>query len=174
MLANQPESANHPLHAFALGAARTEFLSFQLGSVSYAIDILKVQEIRAYEPPTRMANAPASVKGVLNLRGVIVPIIDLRTKLGLPLAEFDSATVTVVLTLEHGVVGAIVDSVSDVVDINPAEVKPAPRFDAGTAGHFVTGITTQTTGGMERLLMLLDIDSALALNANEPVTQMLQ
>ena len=142
--------------------ATSERLSFQLGVVHYAIDILKVQEIRAYEAPTRMVNAPAYVRGVLNLRGVIVPVIDLRIKLGLPHAEFTASTVTVVLNLEQGVVGVVVDSVSDVVDLHPNQIKPAPYFDSPVAAHCITGIATVQQGDTERLLMLLDIDSALS------------
>ena len=152
----------------------SERLSFQLGTVTYAIDILKVQEIRAYEPPTRMVNAPECVKGVLNLRGIIVPVIDLRIKLGLPQAEFTASTVTVVLNLARGVVGAVVDSVNDVVDLHPSQIKHAPHFDSPVAAHCITGIATVQQGDAERLLMLLDIDSVLSLHADAAVGTMLQ
>jgi purine-binding chemotaxis protein CheW len=152
----------------------SECLSFQLGSVSYAIDILKVQEIRAYETPTRMVNAPACVKGVLNLRGVIVPVVDLRIKLGLPQADFNTSTVTVVLSLSQGVVGAVVDSVSDVLDLSPSQIKPAPHFDSVMPAHCITGIASVPQGDTERLLMLLDIDSVLSLHAHPAGSAVLQ
>jgi purine-binding chemotaxis protein CheW len=151
-----------------------ECLSFQLGTVSYAIDILKVQEIRAYEQPTRMVNTPVFVKGVLNLRGVIVPVIDLRVKLDLAQADFTTSTVTMILNLDRGVVGAVVDSVSDVVDLSPTQIKPAPHFDSAMPAHCITGIATVTTGDAERLLMLLDIDSVLALHAQPAAAALLQ
>ena len=148
-----------------LPASYSECLSFQLGSVSYAIDILKVQEIRAYEVPTRLVNAPAYVKGVLNLRGVIVPVVDLRTKLGLPQVDFNASTVTVILNLGQGVVGAVVDSVSDVLDLSAEQIKPAPHFDSVMPAHCIAGIASVQQGDTERLLMLLDIDSVLCLQA---------
>jgi purine-binding chemotaxis protein CheW len=92
--------------------ASGEFLTFRLGAEEYGIDILKVQEIRSYEQPTRIANAPAFIKGVVNLRGVIVPIVDLRLKLGCDTAEYNSFTVVIVLNVKGRVVGAVVDSVS--------------------------------------------------------------
>ena len=94
---------------------RHEFLSFQLGTEEYAIDILKVQEIRGYEQPTSIANAPPFIKGVINLRGVIVPIVDLRIKLGLGSVEYTPFTVVIVLNVAKRVVGIVVDSVSDVI-----------------------------------------------------------
>ncbi len=121
-------------------AVFSECLSFQLGTVSYAIDIQKVQEIRAYETPTRLINAPAFVQGVLNLRGIVVPVIDMRTKLGLLPVERTANTVMMVLNLDWGVVGAVVDSVSDVVDLNPDHVKPAPGFSGFESEHCVKGI----------------------------------
>jgi purine-binding chemotaxis protein CheW len=92
-----------------------EFLTFRLGGEEYGIDILRVQEIRSYEQPTRIANAPHFIKGVVNLRGVIVPIIDLRLKLGCDTAEYNAFTVVIVLNVKGRVVGAVVDSVSDVL-----------------------------------------------------------
>ena len=102
--------------AFSMAAARSgEYLTFRLGGEEYGIDILRVQEIRSYEPPTRIANAPSFIKGVVNLRGVIVPIIDLRVKLGCETIEYNAFTVVVVLNVKGRVVGAVVDSVSDVL-----------------------------------------------------------
>ena len=105
-----------------------EYLTFRLGEEEYGIDILRVQEIRSYEAPTRIANAPPFIKGVVNLRGVIVPIIDLRLKLGCSSAEYNAFTVVIVLNLRGRVVGVIVDSVSDVLQLDRDHIKPAPEM----------------------------------------------
>ena len=96
-----------------------EVLSFKLGKEEYGISILKVQEIRGYEQPTRMANAPEHLKGVINLRGSIVPIVDMRIKFGLAEPKYDSFTVVIILNIGHHVIGMVVDSVSDVVTLSP-------------------------------------------------------
>ena len=103
-----------------------EFLSFKLASEEYGIDILRVQEIRSYEAPTRIANAPAFVKGVINLRGVIVPIIDMRLKFNLGEVNYDGFTVVIVLNIGRQVVGIVVDSVSDVITLTPEQLRPVP------------------------------------------------
>jgi purine-binding chemotaxis protein CheW len=97
--------------------ASAEFLTFRLGGEEYGIDILRVQEIRSYEEPTRIANAPSFIKGVVNLRGVIVPVVDLRIKLGCDKVEYNGFTVVIVLNVRGRVVGAVVDSVSDVLEL---------------------------------------------------------
>ena len=135
-------------------AARREMLTFRLGSEEYGIDILRVQEIRGYETPTQIANAPAHVKGVINLRGVIVPIVDLRLKFNLPEAGYDQFTVVIILNVGERVVGAVVDSVSDVIGIAPEQVRAAPELDAGVDAGHITGIGTLG----ERMLILLDIE----------------
>src|SRR5882672_7883397 len=112
----------------AAAADKQQFLSFQLGAEEYGIDILRVQEIRAYEKATRMPNTPAYIKGVINLRGVIVPVIDLRMKFGLDSAEYNEMTVVVVLNLAHRTVGIVVDSVSDVLALAAGDIRPAPEF----------------------------------------------
>src|SRR5258706_3478704 len=120
-------------------AAAQEYLTFRLGSEEYGIDILKVQEIRSYESPTRIANAPPFIKGVVNLRGVIVPIVDLRLKLGCETAEYNSFTVVIVLNVKGRVVGAVVDSVSDVLALNADSVKPAPEMSSAIDTGYITG-----------------------------------
>jgi purine-binding chemotaxis protein CheW len=135
-----------------------EFLTFRLGPEEYGIDILKVQEIRSYEQPTRIANAPAFVKGVVNLRGVIVPIVDLRLKLGCDTAEYDGFTVVIVLNVRGRVVGAVVDSVSDVIELNKDTVKPAPEMNSAVDMSFITGIASV----QERMLILMDIESLMS------------
>jgi purine-binding chemotaxis protein CheW len=139
-----------------------EFLSFSMGDEEYGIDILKVQEIRGYEQPTRMVGTPAYVKGVCNLRGIIVPIIDLRMKFGLPSVSYDALTITVILNVADRVVGVVVDSVSDVVELGPADIKPAPGFSGAISSACVTGIGSLRQNDADRMLILLDIDSLVS------------
>ena len=144
----------------ALPAAQGgEYLTFRLGAEEYGIDILRVQEIRSYEAPTRIANAPAFIKGVVNLRGVIVPIVDLRLKLGCASAEYNAFTVVIVLNVRGRVVGAVVDSVSDVLELSPEHVKPAPEVSTGT-DCFITGIGSVG----DRMLILTDIEALMSMD----------
>lgn len=131
-----------------------EYLTFRLGEEEYGIDILKVQEIRGYEQPTRIANAPHFVKGVVNLRGVIVPIVDLRLKFGLVSAEYNDFTVVIILNLGSRVVGAVVDSVSDVMELSSEQIREAPEIDSGVDATYITGLGTLN----DRMLILLAID----------------
>lgn len=141
--------------------AAGEYLSFRMGSEEYGIDILKVQEIRSYEQPTRMAGAPEFVKGVLNLRGVIVPIVDLRIKFGLPEINYDAITVTVILTVADRVVGVVVDSVSDVAELAAKQIPPVPEFSGYVDSACITGIGTIEQAGRERMLILLNIEKLM-------------
>lgn len=138
--------------------ATAEYLTFRLGGEEYGIDILRVQEIRSYEQPTRIANAPDFLKGVVNLRGVIVPIIDLRVKLGCPSAEFNAFTVVIVLNIRGRVVGAVVDAVSDVLELAGSAVKPAPTMNAQVDTSYITGIANVG----ERMLILMDIQALMS------------
>jgi purine-binding chemotaxis protein CheW len=135
-----------------------EYLTFRLGAEEYGIDILKVQEIRSYEPPTRIANSPEFLKGVVNLRGVIVPIIDLRVKLGCDSAKLDGFTVVIVLNVKGKVVGAVVDSVSDVTQLPGDAVQPAPDMSAVVDMRFIQGIAKIN----EHMLILMDIEALLS------------
>ena len=135
-----------------------EFLTFRLGAEEYGIDILKVQEIRSYELPTRIANAPSFIKGVVNLRGVIVPIVDLRIKLGCESAEVNTFTVVIVLNVRGRVVGAVVDSVSDVLELSKDTIKAAPEMASAIDTGFITGIGSVNG----RMLILMDIEALLA------------
>jgi len=148
--------------AAAARANPPECLTFRLGGEEYGIDILRVQEIRGYEPPTRIANAPAFVKGVLNLRGVIVPIVDLRMKFGLEHAAYDTVTVTVILNVAGRTLGAVVDSVSDVIALRGDQIKPAPQFNASVDASFITGIGAFRQGELDRMLILVDIEELMA------------
>jgi purine-binding chemotaxis protein CheW len=134
-----------------------EFLAFKLGGEEYGIDILRVQEIRSYERPTRIANVPDFIKGVVNLRGVIVPIVDMRLKLGLA-AEYDPFTVVIVLNIGRRVMGMVVDAVSDVVTLLPQQLHPAPAFSAGLAGEHLLAIGAVD----ERMLILVDIEKLMS------------
>ena len=141
------------------GPASGEYLTFRLGAEEYGIDILKVQEIRSYEPPTRIANAPEFIKGVVNLRGVIVPIVDLRLKLGCPTAEYNGFTVVIVLNVRNRVVGAVVDSVSDVLALNRDVIRPAPELSSAAVDtSFITGIGAVA----DRMLILMDIEGLMS------------
>lgn len=145
-----------------IAASPHECLTFRLGGEEYGIDILRVQEIRGYESPTRIANAPAFVKGVLNLRGVIVPIVDLRLKFGLENAAYGAITVTVVLNVAGRTVGIVVDSVSDVIELNSEQIKPAPEFNASVDASYITGIGAFRQGDLDRMLVLIDIEQLMA------------
>ncbi len=175
MIAEASHVARHEAaRASAAGAAgsnnRTsqggEFLTFRLGAEEYGIDILRVQEIRSYEQPTRIANAPHFIKGVVNLRGVIVPIIDLRLKLGCESNEYNTFTVVVVLNVRGRVVGAVVDSVSDVLELQKDNIKPAPELNSAVDASFITGIGTIKSGQgdseSERMLILMDIEGLMS------------
>jgi len=134
-----------------------EFLSFRLGGEEYGIEILKVQEIRGWEQPTAIANTPAFIKGVINLRGIIVPIVDLRLKFNLGEAKYDEFTVVIILSVAKRVVGAVVDAVSDVMSLSAQQIRPAPEFSAALETQFITGLGTID----ERMLILLDIEKLM-------------
>lgn len=136
-----------------------EYLTFRLGAEEYGIDILKVQEIRSYEAPTRIANAAGFIKGVVNLRGVIVPIVDLRVKLNCPSCEINSFTVVIVLNVRGRVVGAVVDSVSDVLELTKEQIRQAPEMTAAAVDTtYITGIATVN----DRMLILMDIEGLMS------------
>ncbi|MGJ7916482.1 chemotaxis protein CheW [Massilia sp. LXY-6] len=136
----------------------TEVLSFRLGGEEYAISILKVQEIRGYDAVTRIASAPDYLKGVINLRGIIVPIVDMRIKFEVGSPTYDAFTVVIVLNINGHTIGMVVDSVSDVVTLTPDQVKPAPDLGASVAAEYLRGLGTVG----ERMLILLDIDKLLS------------
>lgn len=139
-------------------ASAGQYLTLRLGTEEYAIDILRVQEIRSYEEPTRMANAPAFVKGVINLRGAIVPIVDLRMKLDIVNIEYNEFTVVILLNVHNTVIGAVVDGVSDVVSLTAQAIKPAPQFDSRIDARFITGIAD--VGG--RMLIVMNVAALLS------------
>ena len=139
------------------GAFAQEFLTFTLGPEEYAIDILKVQEIRGYESPTTIANAPAFIKGVINLRGIIVPIVDMRIKFGVGKADYTPFTVVIILSLGGRVVGIVVDGVSDVTMLRSDQIRPAPEFASTVDTRFIKGLGTLS----ERMLIVVDIEKLM-------------
>ena len=132
----------------------SEYLTFTLGSEEYAIDILKVQEIRGYEAPTLIANAPAFIKGVINLRGIIVPIVDLRVKFNLGNIEYTPFTVVIILNVAGRVIGVVVDSVSDVISLSRSQIRQAPDFSGSFDTKYILGLATVE----KRMLIVTDIE----------------
>jgi purine-binding chemotaxis protein CheW len=133
-------------------------LTFRLSQEEYGIDILKVQEIRGYEPPTRIANAPTFIKGVVNLRGTIVPIVDMRLKFNCSQAEYNSFTVVIILNLRSRIVGIVVDSVSDVLELAADNIRIAPDIDSIIDNSCILGLGSVS----ERMLILLDIEKLMS------------
>ncbi|MGB6054768.1 MAG: chemotaxis protein CheW [Burkholderiaceae bacterium] len=138
--------------------AGDEFLAFTLGKEEYGIDILKVQEIRGYETVTRIANAPDFIKGVVNLRGIIVPIVDMRIKFNLGEPIYDQFTVVIILNINGRVVGMVVDSVSDVITLTAEQIKPAPEMGTAFNTDYLVGLGTLD----QRMLILVDIDKLMS------------
>ncbi len=151
-----PSASRSPSAAAAV--KMSEYLTFRLGQEEYGIDILRVQEIRSYDQPTRMAHAPEFIKGVIDLRGVIVPIVDLRLKLRCEQAQYNDFTVVIILNVGGTVLGAVVDAVADVVALPADSIKPAPQFQGQVDASFVRGIATVG----ERMLIVVDIESLLS------------
>lgn len=149
--------AMEKMDALTSSTAR-EYLTFRLDQEEYGIDILKVQEIRGYEPPTRVANAPSFIKGVVNLRGTIVPIVDMRLKFNCSKAEYNSFTVVIILNLGSRIVGIVVDSVSDVMELPPESLKAAPDIESVIDSSAVLGLGSLG----ERMLILLDIERLMS------------
>jgi purine-binding chemotaxis protein CheW len=135
-----------------------QYLTLRLGPEEYAIDIQRVQELRFYEEPTRMVNSPAFIKGVVNLRGVIVPIADLRIKLQIDKVEYTDFTVVIILNIHGKVVGAVVDSVADVLTLDADAIKPAPQFDSVMDARFIVGLVKEG----ERTLIVMDVDALMS------------
>ena len=142
----------------AAEAESYQVLTFVLGSETYGVDILRVQEIRGWSAVTKIPNSAPHVLGVLNLRGSIVPIVDLRMRFSLERAEYNAVTVIIVLSVQSSAgrrdFGVVVDGVSDVVDVNKAEVRPAPELGSASATEYILGLVPVA----ERMVVLLDID----------------
>ena len=167
MQATMIHSTREAAPAAAADAGGQEFLTFRLGAEEYGIEILKVQEIRGWEVPTAIANTPAFIKGVINLRGIIVPIVDLRLKFGLSGVTYDALTVVIILSVARRVVGIVVDAVSDVVTLLPQQVRAAPEFGTSLDTRFITGLGTLG----ERMLILADIERLMTSRDMQLVAQ---
>lgn len=139
---------------------KNEYLSFQLGKEAFCLEILKVQEIRGYADITTVTNTPDYIKGVLNLRGEVVPILDLRIRLNFKHIEYNEFTVVIILNLEGQNIGIVVDSVSDVIALNAGQVQQLPALISSINTKFITGVVTMDM----HTLMLLDIDRLLSKN----------
>jgi purine-binding chemotaxis protein CheW len=153
----QPQTLRQAPADVAPRLQNNEFLTFRLGAEEYGIDILKVQEIRSYEAVTTIANAPEFIKGVVNLRGVIVPIVDMRIKFRLGDIGYNQFTVVIILNVAGRVVGMVVDSVSDVISLNPEQIRPAPGFGSALNTEYITGLGTVD----KRMLILMDIEKLM-------------
>ena len=142
----------------AHSAVGSELLTFTLGSEYYGVDILKVQEIRGYDTVTRIPGSPAFIKGVINLRGAIVPVIDLRIKFNLATVAYNEFTVMIILNIARRIVGIVVDSVSDVTQLSPEQIKPTPEFGTALDTSYITGLGALD----ERMLILIDIEKLMS------------
>lgn len=149
-------SAAEP-HRVGQNTEHRELLTFRLGEEEYGIDILSVQEIRRYEAVTRIANTPEFIKGVINMRGTIVPIVDLRIKFRLGSVEYDDFTVVVILNVANRVIGIVVDAVSDVIAVDAEAVRPAPEFGAHLDTDYLDGLATVD----ERMVIIVDIEALI-------------
>lgn len=147
-------------HTIAPSEASKEYLTFTLGDEEYGIDILKVQEIRGYDAVTRIANSPVFIKGVINMRGVIVPILDMRLKFNLGQVEYNEFTVVIILNVAERVVGIVVDGVSDVIALKRNQIRPAPEFGALMDTAYIDGLTTLD----ERMVIMVDIEKLITSN----------
>jgi purine-binding chemotaxis protein CheW len=150
-------------------APGSQHLTFVLGEEEYAVDILRVREIRSWEPVSRIPNVPSYEKGVINLRGAIVPILDLREKFEVGRAVYTPATVVIILQTrqERGdrIMGVVVDAVADVIDLPPGSIQPAPDFGGKIGAEFVRGIASLEG----RMVVLLDVDRLLRLEERPSV-----
>jgi purine-binding chemotaxis protein CheW len=138
--------------------AGREYLAFSLGGEEYAVNILQVQEIRAYERVTRIANMPSFIKGVMNLRGAVVPVVDLRVRFNVGKAEYDASTIVIVINIGPRTIGMVVDGVSDVVAIKASELRPAPQIAGVLTAEFLEGVAILD----KRMLIIVDINGLMS------------
>jgi purine-binding chemotaxis protein CheW len=152
------ETLDAPSSRVSFAADGSQYLTFSLGREEYGVDILKVQEIKGYSAITPIPNTPPYVKGVMNLRGTIIPVVDLRSKLGMAAAEYTPFTVIVVVKVGSKTMGLVVDAVSDVLNIPGTSLQPAPDFGAQVDAAFISGLARAG----DKLVVLLDLDRVLA------------
>lgn len=159
--AARQEIASSNAQGIGANEADSQYLTFVLGEESYGVDILRVQEIKGWSPVTRIPNTPEYLRGVLNLRGTIVPIIDMRMRFSMETAEYTPITVVIVVSVRSGdkerILGIVVDAVSDVLNVDAEQVKPAPDFGSTVNTEYLSGLVTVG----EQMVMLLDIDKML-------------
>ncbi len=159
MAATTVETATRELHQqIGLTTDDNQFLTFNLGEELYGVDILRVQEIKGYTSVTKIPNTPPHIKGVLNLRGTIVPIVELRTKFGMPTIDYTAFTVIIVVVVRDKVMGLVVDAVSDVLNIDKKDIQSPPQFGVKVDVSFLNGIGKSG----DKLVALLDIDRMLS------------
>ena len=153
-----PSHETQPVNAQIAAGMPNEFLTFTLGDEEYGVDILKVQEIRGYDTVTKIPDAPDFIKGVINLRGTIVPVVDMRLKFKLGKADYNEFTVMIILNIQRRVVGMVVDGVSDVMQLTAEQIRPAPEFGGAVNTKFITGL-----GALDqRMLILVDIEKLMS------------
>lgn len=157
MSQDQAEAVSESSDTEVMSQSTNEFLTFRLGGEEYGMDILKVQEIRGYDAITQIANAPEFIKGVVNLRGIIVPIVDMRIKFELGEAEYDQFTVVIILNVVGRVMGVVVDGVSDVLSLGQDQMRPTPEFGSVIDTEYIMGLGTVD----ERMLILVDIEKLM-------------
>jgi len=148
-------TANTPSKA---KSAAGEYLTFVLGEEEYGLEILKVQEIRGYDAVTQIANTPEFIKGVVNLRGKIVPIVDLRIKFHLGKVQYDEFTVVIILNLNGRVVGIVVDGVSDVMALRDEQIRDVPSLVTSIDTKYIVGLATVEA----QMLILVDIEQLMS------------
>ena len=157
-MSNMQEVGRNIAESTGSAAEASQYLTFTLGSAEYAVDILKVQEIRGYDAVTEIANTPEFIKGVINLRGVIVPIVDMRIKFEVGEARYDQFTVVIILNVLKRIVGIVVDGVSDVIALPPEQIKDAPEFGSALDTKYIMGLGTID----ERMIILVDIERLMS------------
>lgn len=147
-----------PITSAADKGLSSQYVTFLLGNETYGISILKLNEIIAYQSCTTIPNVPSFIKGVLNLRGIVVPVIDLRERFSMEAKEYDQFTVIMILNVSGRVMGLVVDAVSDVVTLPRDAVKPRPNFSTGISVEFILGMGIKDN----KFIILLDVDRLLS------------
>jgi purine-binding chemotaxis protein CheW len=152
------EDMNMSYHGETAKALSNQFVTFQLGRETYGISILKLNEIIAYQSCTTIPNVPSFIKGVLNLRGIVVPVIDMRERFGMETADYNQFTVIMILDVSGRIMGLVVDAVSDVITLNKEDIKPRPQFSTGISTQFIQGMGIRDN----KFIILLDVDRMLS------------
>ncbi|EPJ48225.1 MAG: positive regulator of CheA protein activity [Osedax symbiont Rs2] len=138
-----------------------QYLSFVLDTEEYGIDILRVQELRGWTPVTPVPDMPEYIKGVLNLRGAIIPVVDLRKRFGLPKRDYGPTTVVIVIKVDSGskerIMGIIVDAVAETYTLTQDQIQPPPKIGGGVSSEFITGLVAQN----DKMIVLMDIDELM-------------